>query len=90
MTSEYSSLIMAYVREISSLIGGENRVNPFKYYRKEANLSQKSASIALRVERSTVTKWETGKSLPNAALLPDIARLYKCSIGDLLGEKKAG
>ncbi len=58
--------------------------NPFAKRRIDANLSQEDAASALGIERSTIAKWETGKAKPRADKLPSIARLYGCSISDLL------
>lgn len=52
--------------------------------RKRAGLTQESAADKLRVERSTVAKWEAGASFPRAAMLPKIAALYGCTLDDLL------
>lgn len=59
-------------------------MNPFAKARIKANLRQEQAADALHIERSTVAKWETGKAKPRADKLPAIARLYQCSIGELL------
>ena len=52
--------------------------------RKSARLTQVQVADMLVVNRSTVTKWETRKSLPRPALLPKIAALYGCTIDELL------
>ena len=51
-------------------------------------INQSKFSNLLGVERSTISKWETGKSLPRAELLPKIAQILNCSVDELLrGEK---
>ena len=62
------------------MIGG---LQGLKYYRKRAEMTQQQLSEALGVERATVAMWETGRSWPSAALLPNIADLLLCSIDDL-------
>lgn len=54
--------------------------------RKKAFLSQRAAAESLNVTDATVCMWETGKTLPRAALLPKIAELYGCSIEELLAD----
>lgn len=56
----------------------------FKEARETKNLTQQDAATALGVKRSTVSMWETGQSLPRAEMLLKIAKLYGCSISDLL------
>ena len=36
------------------------------------------------VQRTTVAMWESGKSRPRAELLPKLAKLFGCSIEELL------
>lgn len=52
----------------------------------KANLLQQDVADALKINRSTVAKWETGETLPRADKLIDIARLYGCSVDDLLSD----
>lgn len=53
------------------------------YRRQAANLTQAQVAEILSIDRTTVTKWETGGSAPRVDMLPRLAALYKCSIGDL-------
>ena len=56
----------------------------------KAGLRQETAAAALDVDRSTIAKWETGIAKPRADKLIAIAKLYNCSIGDLLDEDQNG
>lgn len=56
-----------------------------KERRKKLNLSQQNLAKQLKVDRSTVAKWETG-TLPRADKLPAIARVLQCSVDELLCE----
>ena len=47
-----------------------------------ARKTQQELADALAVERATVAMWETGRSWPSAALLPQIAAL-QCTIDEL-------
>lgn len=59
-------------------------MNAFAKRRKSAGLLQEDVAAKLDVDRSTVAKWETGASMPRAAMLPSIAKLYQCQVTDLL------
>ena len=61
-----------------------------KEMRLRAKITQNELSLKLSIQRSTVAKWETGKSLPRAELLPKIAQILNCSVDELLrtGEQK--
>ena len=54
-----------------------------KERRKKLHLSQEKMAEALDVERSTVAKWESG-TLPRSDKLSSIARLFGCSVDDVL------
>lgn len=51
--------------------------------REAAKLTQDALAEKLKIDRSTVAKWETGDALPRAGMLPQIASILKCSIDDL-------
>ena len=61
-------------------------MNTFAKRRIKANLRQEQAADALHIDRSTVAKWETGKAKPRAEKLPAIAKLYHCTVGELLSD----
>ena len=52
--------------------------------REKKDMSQQAVALEIGVERSTVAKWESGKSRPRAELLPKLAKLFGCSIEELL------
>lgn len=62
-------------------------MNLFAKRRIEANLRQEQAAEALRVDRSTVAKWETGKAKPRAEKLLAVAKLYHCPVEALLSDE---
>lgn len=59
----------------------------FLEMRKKANLTQDVVAEFLHVTGSSVCQWETGKTAPRASLLPQIAKLYGCTIDELLKEE---
>ncbi len=56
-------------------------------HRKYAGLTQEQLASQLNVSFQTVSKWENGKSIPDALLLPVIANIFSCSIDDLFSYK---
>ena len=58
-----------------------------KAYRKECGMSQAELAKRVGVERSAVAKWESGKSLPQAAHLVKLAEIFGCSVDEILGRK---
>lgn len=53
------------------------------YMRKRANLKQFELADILKVERSTIAKWESGAAFPRAAQLPELAAALHCTIDEL-------
>ncbi len=60
---------------------GEN----FKKLRREARLSQTEVAEKLGIYQSNVSDWENDVSRPEYEKLIQLARLYDCSIAELLG-----
>lgn len=56
------------------------------YARKRAGLLQRQVAEVLGVSLGTVAMWDTGKNKPRANMLPRIAKLYGCTVDDLLSE----
>lgn len=57
-----------------------------KTLRKNKGLSQEELSIKLNVVRQTISKWETGLSVPDAEMLVTISELFETSVSEILGE----
>ena len=57
-----------------------------KNLRKSKGLSQAELAIKLNVVRQTVSKWENGLSVPDSAMLMQIADELDTSVSTLLGE----
>ena len=55
-----------------------------KHLREAKNVSQEKMAQALNVSYQAVSKWETGKSLPDITLLPLISRYFGITIDELL------
>ncbi|MCM8901294.1 helix-turn-helix transcriptional regulator [Caldicoprobacter algeriensis] len=56
-----------------------------KQLRTERKLSQKDVANAIGVDRTTYTKYETGKSQPDFATMQKLAEFYSVSVDYLLG-----
>lgn len=57
-----------------------------KRFRQAKQLTQEGAAEVLGVSAQTISRWECGITLPDASILPQIARLYCITIDDLFKE----
>ena len=53
--------------------------------RKQEGLNQQELADTLGVSFQTVSKWETGITMPDISLLPDISEYFKVTVDELLG-----
>ena len=53
--------------------------------RKEKNLTQAELGERLGVSAQSVSNWERAESLPDTALLPELAMIYGVSVDEILG-----
>ena len=56
-----------------------------KQHRKKLGLTQKEFADMLSVSDKTVSRWEIGIQVPDALLMPDIAKVLKITINELYG-----
>lgn len=62
--------------------------NLFKSLRKAKGLTQEEVGAKLGISGAAVSRWEKGKSFPDMAIAGEVAKLYGCTIDDLMrGEK---
>ena len=57
-----------------------------KTLRKNKGLSQEELSVKLHVVRQTISKWESGLSVPDAEMLINISELFEIPVSEILGE----
>ena len=57
-----------------------------KRFRLSKSMTQEQVAAALSISVQTVSRWECGVTLPDATMLPEIARLYAVTIDDLYRE----
>ena len=55
--------------------------------RKDKGIGQQDLAEVLGVSFQSVSKWETGATMPDITLLPDIAEYFNVSVDELLGLK---
>lgn len=56
----------------------------FRESRKKAGLTQMEAAKALGVTDAAVNQWESGKTMPTAKRLAEVAKLYGVTVDELL------
>lgn len=61
-------------------------MNYIQQIREKKHFTQEKLAVLLGIERSTIAKWETGKSNPRAEMLPKIANILGCTIDELMRE----
>ena len=59
-------------------------MNNLKACRERAALTQQELADIINVDRSAISKWETGEFLPRTDKLPAIAKALNCTIDELL------
>ena len=57
-----------------------------KAIRKAKGLSQQELAVKLNVVRQTISKWEQGRSVPDADLLIALSEALETPVSTLLGE----
>ena len=55
-----------------------------KRLRNQKNITQEELAVAMNVSAAAVSKWETGITLPDISLLPQLAYFFKVSIDELM------
>lgn len=59
------------------------------YYRKRALMNQEEVAAKIGIDRSTVAKWETGKAMPRPDRLRELAKMYGCTMENLMEQVTA-
>ena len=57
-----------------------------KTLRKNKGISQEELSVKLNVVRQTISKWESGLSVPDAEMLISISEFFETPVSEILGE----
>ena len=69
--------------------GRKEVAEKLRHYRESCALSQQQVANALNIDRSTYTKYETGKSDPNINTLVKIAKIFNIDPVELLPTNNA-
>ncbi len=56
-------------------------------YRKNLGMTQEDLAVKLNISAQAISKWETGLSLPDIAVLPELAKAFNTSMDKLFGEE---
>jgi transcriptional regulator with XRE-family HTH domain len=75
-------MVKRYHSELAHRLGRN-----LSHYRKRAKFTQEQLAEAIQVEVATVSRYETGATLPSLVTLETVAALLRVSIADLLAEK---
>jgi len=62
--------------------------NNIKKFRKSKKLTQEQVAEKLNVSRQTVSKWESGETIPDIYNCCELAKLYEITVDDLINEQK--
>jgi transcriptional regulator with XRE-family HTH domain len=57
------------------------------YYRKSAGYTQAELAEKIKYSDKSISKWESGNGVPDIYILLELAKLYKISLNDLVGEE---
>ena len=61
-----------------------------KTLRKEKNITQENLAETLNVFTRTISRWETGRNMPDISLLVELSEFYQVSIAEIIdGERKS-
>lgn len=68
---------------IDNMKGGERVSITLKAMRYNRGMNQKQAAKAIGVAPSTLSFWETGKSIPSVKHLRKLCEVYRCTAEDI-------
>ena len=63
-------------------------MNTIKELREAAGMTQSALAEKVGVDRTSVSKWETGAAFPASGKLPRIAEVLGCTVSDLFSGEK--
>ena len=63
-------------------------MNRIRELRQERQLSQEELARLLEVDRSSVARWETGSNNPRIEKLLALAKIFRCSLDELIHENQ--
>lgn len=69
---------------VSSLVDFKKTGQFIQTRRKEKELTQRQLADLLGISDKTISKWETGKGMPDLTLIPQICRILEINVNELL------
>lgn len=63
-------------------------MNRIREMRQKKQISQEELARLLGVDRSSVARWETGANHPRASKLMMLAKIFSCTLDELMNIKK--
>lgn len=78
---------LGYHRKEGDALPSQNIGQYLQKIRKSKHMTQSEVAKQLNVSPQAVSKWECNDSMPDIALLPEIAKLYNIGIDDILTPK---
>lgn len=63
-------------------------MNGIEFQRKKSNLTQKALAQLMGVTQANVSQWENGTAYPATEKLPELAKVFGCTIDDLFFSKE--
>ena len=57
-----------------------------KGFREHKKLTQSELAQMLGLKQSTIAMWENGDSMPRTDKLPELAKIFNCTIDDLFSK----
>ncbi len=87
MTDRSNGIIIVLLSSIATNEKGDSYMNALEQKRREKGFTQAELAALLNVNQTAVSKWEIGKSLPQADKLPRLAQILDCTVDELLGPK---
>ena len=76
--------IMDTINEINQKIAGN-----IAFYRKQSGMTQAELAETINSSDNSISKWESGNGVPDVYTLMQMAKLFKVSLNDLVGDKTA-
>lgn len=72
---------MDTINEINQKIAGR-----IAFYRKQANMTQAELAEKINYSDKSISKWESGNGVPDVYTLMQMAKLFKVTLNELVGE----
>ena len=55
-----------------------------KNIRKQKGITQTELATLLNINQTTISKWETGKTVPSIRTIKELAKIFGCAVEELI------